>query len=184
MVGDQSGSAGYVKGCVTELSMIIEKLVLIAETQPHLSYFAYTRSIQSQWTYLQRVIPECGSFFEPIETIITEQLLPTIFGSEISSKERSLFSLPTRMGGLNILNPVDTATYNYSTSRKITTPITYSLRNNTRFNMTEFIDYYDKVVKEISKEKEDIQRMFDNIITEIDLMQQRAVLRAKEEKIS
>ena len=38
---------------------------------------------------------------------------------------------------------------------------------------------------EISKEKdEDIQRMFDNIITEIDLIQQRAVLRAKEEKIS
>ena len=89
------------------------------------------------------------------------------------------------MGGLNILNPVDTATYNNSTSRKITTPITYSLRNNTRFNMTEFINYYDKVVKEISKEKdEDIQRMFDNIITEIDLIQQRAVLRAKEEKIS
>lgn len=51
--------------------------------------------------------------------------------------------------------------------------------------MTEFIDYYDKVVTEISKEKdEDIQRMFDNIITEIDLIQQRAVLRAKEKKIS
>ena len=51
--------------------------------------------------------------------------------------------------------------------------------------MTEFIDYYDKVVTEISKEKdEDIQRMFDNINTEIDLIQQRAVLRAKEKKIS
>ena len=185
VVGDQSGSAEYVKGRVTEWSMIIEKLVLIAETQPQLSYSAYTRPIQSQWTYLQRVILECGSFFEPIETIITEQLIPTIFGSEISSKERSLFSLPTRMGGLNILNPVDIATHNYSTSRKITTPITNSLRNNTQFDMTEFIDYYDKVVKEISKEKdEDIQRMFDNIITEIDLIQQRAVLRAMEEKIS
>ena len=51
--------------------------------------------------------------------------------------------------------------------------------------MTEFIDYYDKVVTEISKEKdEDIQRMFDNIITEINFIQQHAVLRAKEEKIS
>ena len=134
---------------------------------------------------MQRVIPECDSFFEPIETIITEQPIPTIFGFEISSKECSLFSLLTRMGGLNILNPVDTATYNYSTSRKITTPITNSLRNNTRFDMTEFIDDYDKVVKEISKEKgEDIQRMFDNIIREIDLIQQCAVLRAKEEKMS
>ena len=49
--------------------------------------------------------------------------------------------------------------------------------------MSEYIDYYDKVVKEISKEKdEDIQRMFDNIITEINLIQQHAILRAKEEK--
>uniref|UniRef100_A0A1X7U994 Uncharacterized protein n=1 Tax=Amphimedon queenslandica TaxID=400682 RepID=A0A1X7U994_AMPQE len=169
VVGDQSGSHEYVKGRVNEWITITEKLVLIAETQPQLSYSAYSRSIQSHWTYLQRVVPECGSFFEPVENIITEQLLPTLFGSEIFSSERS------------ILNPVDIATHNYSTSRKLSAPITNSLKCNTQFDMTEFADYYDKISKEITKDKDvNIQRKFDDIISEIDHMQQRAVNRAKE----
>ena len=73
--------------------------MLIADTQPQLLYSAYTRSVQSQWTYLQRVTPGCSSLFASVEDVIVGQLLPALFGYEISSDEHDLFSLPTRMGG-------------------------------------------------------------------------------------
>ena len=53
VIGDHSGSVDYVRGCVNGWITMIEKLVLIAQTQPQVSYSAYTRSIQSQWTFLQ-----------------------------------------------------------------------------------------------------------------------------------
>ena len=51
VIGDHSVSVDYVKGYVNGWITMIEKLVLIAQTQPQLSYSAYTRSIQSQWTF-------------------------------------------------------------------------------------------------------------------------------------
>ena len=82
-----------------------------------------------------------------------KQLLPTLFGCEISSLERCLFSLPTRMGGLNILKPVDTASSNYHTSRKLTPHITNALKGNTHFDMTEFNDHYNTVRLETNRNK-------------------------------
>ena len=64
VIGDQPGSVAFVEGRVSEWLAVIEKSVLIAETQPQLSYCAYTRSVQSQWTYLQRVTPGCSSLFQ------------------------------------------------------------------------------------------------------------------------
>ena len=90
--------------CVKDWILIVEKLILIAESQPQLAYSALTKSIQSKWTYLQRVTPECGPLFEPLEVLIAERLLPTIFGSEITPHERTLFSLPTCMGGLKVVS--------------------------------------------------------------------------------
>ena len=185
VIGDQPGSVAFIEGRVSEWLAVIEKLVLIAETQPQLSYSAYTRSVQSQWTYLQRVTPGCSSLFASVEDAIVGQLLPALFGCEISSDERDLFSLPTRMGGLNILKPVNTATPNYSISRRLTAPITNALKGNASFDTAEFTEYYDAVVREITRTNDlDTQALFDDITSKIDHMQQRAVCRAREVKMS
>ena len=185
VIGDQSGSVDHVNGCVSGWITTITKLAHIAETQPQLSYSAYTRSIQSQWSYLQRVVPECGHLFESVDKIVTERLLPTFFGCEICPLERNLFSLPIRSGGLNILKPVDTADSNYHTSRKLTSYITSALKGNVRFDMTEFDDHYTTVTTEITQSKNsETQRMFDDIVPELHETQKRAVQRARETKIS
>ena len=95
----------YFENCVTDWVSLIKKLVLVAESQPQLAYFTFTRSVQCQWTYLHRVTPGCGLFFDTLESTISGQLLPAILGSEVSVSERVMFSLPPRMGSLNVLDP-------------------------------------------------------------------------------
>ena len=170
---------------MNEWKSLISKLVLIAESQPQLAYSAFTRSLQSQWTYFQRVTPNCGTFFDPLEDIITRQLLPTLFGCELSTNERTLLSLPTRMSGLNILNPVVTAQLNYTTSRRLTNPIVEALTLNTDLDFDEFHHHYYTVHQEVTKERDiSAENTFGDCFSGLSTAQQRAVSRAKDEKIS
>ena len=185
VVGDHTGTVKYIEECVDEWTKVIQNLILVAETQPQVSYYAYTKSAQCQWSYLQRVIPDCGSFFEPIEKIVSEQLIPTLFGCDISLCERALFSLPTRMGGLNITNAIDSAPLNYATSRKLAKPIIEALKAGGNFDLDMFMVHCETVRKEsIDARDSDLQDMFADVIVQLDTMQQRAVNRVKNEKMS
>ena len=185
VIGCDEGTSHFISDQVNEWKSLISKLVLIAESQPQLAYSAFTRSLQSQWTYFQRVTPNCGTFFDPLEDIITRQLLPTLFGCELSTNERTLLSLPTRMSGLNILNPVVTAQLNYTTSRRLTNPIVKALTLNTDLDFDEFHHHYYTVHQEVTKERDiSAENTFGDCFSGLSTAQQRAVLRAKDEKIS
>ena len=165
--------------------LIVEKLILIAQSQPQLAYSALTKSIQSKWTYLKRVTPECRPLFEPLEVLIAERLLPTIFGSEITPHERTLFSLPTCMGRLNVLNPTTDAVHNYNESREMTRPLIAALKGTTPLDAYEFHLHYSSVQQTVHKDREDVlEGIFNDTITQFGDMQQRAVLRAKNERLS
>lgn len=110
----------------------IQKWVSIAETQPQLS------SIQSQWIYLQRIIPDCGPLFKSIEAIITKRLLPTPFGCEISPIERHLLHL---LFGWRVSIPHAYAHSNFHTPRKLTAYITSALKGNTHFDLLDSDDH-------------------------------------------
>ena len=59
-----------------------------------------------------------------IEEAIYEKLIPALTGrGQSSPEERKLLSLPTRYGGLNIINPVVAANIQFSTSKKIAEPL-------------------------------------------------------------
>lgn len=73
-----------------------------------------------KWTFFQRLIPACESCFDDLEHKVANELLPVLFGCEVSSDERSLVSLPTWLGALNILNCMDTGWFNYALSRNST----------------------------------------------------------------
>ena len=65
------GVNAYIKKCVTDWVSLVKKLVLVAELQSQLAYFALTSSVQCQWTYLQRVTPDRGLFFDTLESTIS-----------------------------------------------------------------------------------------------------------------
>ncbi|CAB4032826.1 Hypothetical predicted protein [Paramuricea clavata] len=71
-----------------------------------------------------RTVDNVGKLFQPIEDIITEKLIPALTRrSHCSIEERKLLSLPTRYGGVNIVNPVEEASLQLDASGKITEPL-------------------------------------------------------------
>ena len=121
-------------------------------------------------------------FFVPLEHLISEKLLSTLFGCEVSPSERTVFSLPAQMGGLNILNPTTTGASNYSTSRRLTTIVIEALKENTRFDIGAYHAFYSATQGDIRKEKDTLfEGVFSDIVGQLSVPQQWAIIRAKDE---
>ena len=53
----------------------IQKLATVAHRYPQTAYAGLVRSLQSEWMYLQRVVPDCGMALATIEEAITSTFL-------------------------------------------------------------------------------------------------------------
>ena len=119
--GKRSFVEGYVAEKIDEWVKEIELLSTIAEIYPHAAYTAFTRVIIGKWQYLMRTIGSIGEMFQPLEIAISAKFIPALTGrGPSSSTERIILSLPTRFGGLNLVNPVEVANMHFNASLKIT----------------------------------------------------------------
>ena len=139
VIGDTAGCEAFVNKKVQDWINLINVLSDIAITQPQAAYCAYTKSLQNDWTFLQRVTPDCHSLFTDLESVITSTLIPALLGQECSTNDRSLFSLPLRLGGLNIKNPVTTATAHYTSSRSACELLINAVTGDTSFSSYDHI---------------------------------------------
>ena len=74
-----------------------------------------------QWNYLSQAVPNTGDLFQPLKGIICQRFLPTLTGQNtFSDSVWDLTALPSRLGGLGIVNPVKQAESQHRTSRKVT----------------------------------------------------------------
>ena len=102
----------------------IEKLAEIADSQPHAAYGAITHGLSSKWSFLSRTTPDIDHLLVPIETSIRTILLPKLTGQDAPNDvERRLFSLPARLGGLNITDPSSFANEQFNASQQVTKPL-------------------------------------------------------------
>ena len=71
-----------------------------------------------------RTIKDIDTLFQPLEDAISQTFIPALTGRcQCSYEERKLLSLPLRSGGLNIINPVISASGEYRASQKISEPL-------------------------------------------------------------
>ena len=109
---------------VNEWKEEIEKLAIVAGSQPHAAYAAYTHGTKHKWTYICRTEPNCSRLLQPLEDAIQLRLIPAISGRPPSSTvERELLALPTKMGGLGLSNPTVNADFEFNASKKVTAPL-------------------------------------------------------------
>ena len=66
--------------------------------------------------YLQRVLGDIESHFEPLEDSIRNKFLPVIFGEDIDDTIWGVTSLPTMFAGTGIPNPITNCSVNFETS--------------------------------------------------------------------
>ena len=111
-IGLSKGLQEYVDEKVARWKDYVARTASVAPSQPQDAYVALTKSLACEWDYLQRVVPECGPAFEPVEESLRETFLPSLFGTEISETERRLFQLPVKFSGLGIRDPTLTSVTN------------------------------------------------------------------------
>ena len=70
----------------------IKLLSRAAKRFPQTSFAALTRPLQTEWTYLQRVVPDVALSFAPIEEALAESFLPALFGGKARSSKGPNFT--------------------------------------------------------------------------------------------
>jgi hypothetical protein len=89
----------------------VESLVKVARPHPQTAYAgltllgSLTLSLQQEWQYLQRVIPNCGEAFEPVEEAIRMVFLPALLQATEEECQRELTSLSVCQAGLGLPDP-------------------------------------------------------------------------------
>ena len=73
--------------------------------------------------YFLRTLNDIEEELRPLDEVITSKLIPSIVGSQLSEVERSLVSLPVRLGGMGIESPSSIASGEYSRSKQMTGPL-------------------------------------------------------------
>ena len=102
----------------------LENLSQFAKSDPHAAYAAFTYGFQLKWKYVQRTVPDIDKLFQPLEDYIRNKFIPALIGRAVSDTERTILCLPTRLGGLNIQNPVALCSKEYEWSQKLTGALT------------------------------------------------------------
>lgn len=70
VVGDHPGKVSFVTKKVKDWTNAIQLLSSVAKKQPQAAFVGFTKSLQHEWTFLQRVVPDCGPLLSDIENSI------------------------------------------------------------------------------------------------------------------
>jgi hypothetical protein len=104
-VGEESERRAYVAVKTKEWTGLTTRMAEIAELQPQAAYTAFRLSLSAQWSYLLRVVRDAHEEMKPLETAIATKFLPALLGGHVTEREREVFSLPARMGGMGVRDP-------------------------------------------------------------------------------
>ena len=109
-IGSADFRAAYATEKVKEWCDEMEILSDFAKSQPQSAYAVFIHGEQHRFSYFLRTIPGMEIYMEPLDKVINDKFIPTLFGTPLTHSERNLFSLPVRCGGLSI--PIFTAKSN------------------------------------------------------------------------
>lgn len=111
-LGAALGTPGFADDFITKRVTAwvdqMERLALIAQSEPHAAYCAFTRGLVSRWVFTCRTTPEAGmsSHLERLEKSIRENFIPALLGRDApADQERKLLALPARHGGMALVDP-------------------------------------------------------------------------------
>ena len=184
-IGDLEGTTNDVETKVQAWVASVDKLSTAAESQPQAAYAVLSKSLQFELSYLQRILPSCDISFAPLRDVIKKRFWPSVFGGQISKSEQHLFSLPTRMGGIGIFDPVELTKVAYTTSRACTNMFVNAIKNNADFVVSSYSAHVRMVKTEKLQELAMVQKVErDSVLVSLGNDTRRAAQRAIDGKTS
>jgi phage head maturation protease len=104
VIGSTSYKKEYSDGIVSNWAKQLNLLCEITESEPQAAYSAYTKGFRSKFTYFLQTIDNFEEYTEPIDTLIDNTFIPTLFGHDtpLETHYRDIFSQAPSEGGLGI----------------------------------------------------------------------------------
>ena len=156
-IGSSQFKADYIDEKVKNWTSNIETLADIAKTQPQAAYSAFIHGEQHKYTYFKRTIKDIAHNLQPLDDVINNKLIPSLFGCEINEKERDIISLPIKDGGLGLRKVGEDSESSFAASVKITKPLTDAI-----INQSDELPNAD----EVSKAKTEVVQIVKTMETE------------------
>ena len=123
-LGSKNFRDEYASGKVSDWCNELDRLSEIAKFQPQAAYKAFIHGQQGKFNYFIRTIPEMHEHMLKGDEKIENILLPSFLVEEVTKKEKLLYSLPVRMGGLGISDFSEKCKHDYDASKNVSKPLT------------------------------------------------------------
>ena len=122
VIGSQNYKDEYCEGLIAEWEAELENLAEIAKSEPQAAYIALTKAYKSKFTYFMRTIDSFDKYVTPIDTLLSDKLLPALFSEDdpFDASLSELLTLPIKHGGLGIPNLKKDSGFQYEASKAVT----------------------------------------------------------------
>jgi hypothetical protein len=132
-IGTPESREAWLQPQVADWIHGVEQLAQVAKRYPQTAYAGLAKSLQMEWQYLQRVLPDSSTSFAAVEDALATTFLPALLQEEAApdASFRELMALPVRRAGLGIPDPQLTAAGCHQASLESTGELTRTLRAGT-----------------------------------------------------
>ena len=113
----------YVNENVEQWVEEVIKLSEFANSQPQACFAACTFGLKHRWTYFMHTLPDIQDLLRPLEDALVSSFIPSLTEHRCNPTKHQFLELPTRAGGLGIINPCTKASVSYEASRRISAPL-------------------------------------------------------------
>ena len=124
IIGTSDYKETFIKNLVNQWVNELRELTKIAKSEPQAAYSNFTHSLRQKWNFAMRTIPGLENYLQPLEDVISKDFLPDLLGCPIKQEIRELISLPPRLGGMGIINPIKAAVEEFKNSVRLTEQLT------------------------------------------------------------
>ena len=104
MIGSKQFNKNYISSLISQWCEVITELSLIAKT-----HSAFTSGYKQKFTFFIRTIENIENVLLPLDKVIRQKLITTLFNDFPTEELRSLIALPCKLGGMSIVNPIEIA---------------------------------------------------------------------------
>ena len=151
---------------------------------PQTVFTSFTKSLQSEWSFVQRVLLGYETGFSLIKEAIRNEFLPTSFSIYLSEQGKDSLCRPTHFAGLGIFDPVQTARWQYENSRAATDSISIALKSGNNLDLDSYHANSRDVTKNKNVQEKQMQTDTQNLINQFSVHQKRVISRKLDFKCS
>jgi hypothetical protein len=127
-LGEEASFHPWLETKTATWTASLKSFIPACNAHPHAAYIGVQKSLQMEWQFLQRTTFCPPRFFQTMETVIADEIIPAIFGYTTGAPiPRQLSKLCARAAGLGLFDPTWTADSNPLASQSLVSVLEASL---------------------------------------------------------